>query len=119
MIGKKYKAAVKNNYEPRKIARILKQHPAPAFFTKNFADHNIIVDEAPDSATAKEAMFHKMIWYQEHVGPVEPGIMVELSDLPQKYRDRQMQFMAAQMNAVAQAQRQQGVPARPQILQRS
>jgi len=92
-IGKKFMKAVQNNYEPFKIARIIGELPSPQFFTKDFERYDAIVDEADNNPTQRDAIFQKLIWFNQNVMPVHPMVMLQAADIPHQYRDTQAQYM--------------------------
>jgi len=97
MLGKRYAKTVQSNYSPQKVARILNQQPAPAFYTKDFQKYDCVIDDAINSPTQREYNFHKLMWFHQNVSPVHPLILLELADIPERYRQPQAQYMLAQI----------------------
>lgn len=96
-IGNRYLKAVKNNYSPEKVQRIIGQTPSPQFYTKDFEKYDSVVEEAMSTPTQRSMMFQKLIWIHQNVSPIHPMIMLELADIPEQYRDAQAQFMMQQL----------------------
>ena len=96
-IGNMFAKMVQTRYTPRKVARILGDMPSPAFFNREFMKYDCSVSEAENSPTQKLYLFHKAVWYHQNVAPMHPMIMIELADMPEKYRNMQMQFTMAQL----------------------
>jgi len=96
-LGQRYAQCVQNNYKPQKIARILNAQPAPQFYTGDFEKYDCIVDESINSPTQREYNFQKLMWFHQNVSPVHPLIMLEVADIPERYRGMQAQFMQMQL----------------------
>ena len=94
-LGRQYMKIVQANYSPKKVMRILNQQPSPAFYTKDFGKYDTVIDESMTSPTQKEYNFSKVMWFHQNVAPVHPMIMLELADLPEKYKQPQAQYMLA------------------------
>jgi len=114
LLGQKYIKSVQANYSPQKVARILNQPPAQGFYNQQFGKYDCVVDEAMTSPTQKEYNFHKIMWFHQNVMPVHPMIMLEVADLPEKYRNLQAQYMmAAATGGVQPGQGQPGQGSAP------
>jgi hypothetical protein len=103
-IGNLFAKMVQTRYTPRKVARILGDMPAPAFFNREFMKYDCAVSESENSPTQKMMLFHKAVWYHQNVSPMHPMIMIELADMPEKYRNLQMQFTMSQLMGMGQPQ---------------
>jgi hypothetical protein len=100
-VGTRYLKAVQSNYSAQKVARIIGQAPSPQFYIKDFQKYDCVVDDAVNSPTQREFMFQKLLWFHQNVAPVHPMLMLELADIPERYRDLQAQFMMSQLGGGA------------------
>jgi hypothetical protein len=107
-IGNMFAKMVQTRYTPRKVMRILGDQPAPSFFNREFTKYDCSVTEAENSPTQKLYLFHKAVWYHQNVSPMHPMIMIELADMPEKYRNLQMQFTMSQLMGGQPGQPPQG-----------
>jgi hypothetical protein len=77
--------------------QILMQHITEMLETANLEEYDIAIGEQPMSPTAREAQFRLWLEAQNHGLPVPPGMLIELSALPNKGKwARQMQEMQQQ-----------------------
>ncbi len=104
--GRRYENCVKNNYNADKVARILHDMPAPEFYTKNYPKMQVQVDENPETQTQKEYNFMKMQKLREMM-PIHPMILLDLADIPEKYKPIQAQYLMGMM-AMQAAQPEEG-----------
>lgn len=96
-IGRRFLQMVQSNYSVKKVMRILNEQPTPEFYTHDFQRYDAIVDEAQNSPTQRDAQFQKMMWFHQNVTPVHPMILLELADIPERYREAQGQMMMQAM----------------------
>jgi hypothetical protein len=96
-IGKRFMSMVQANWDAKKVGRILNEQPSPEFYKQDFQRYDAIIDTAQNSPTARDAQFFKMMWFNANVSPVHPMILLELADIPEKYRNIQGQMMLQAM----------------------
>ncbi len=107
VIGRRYERCARNNYSPVKIGRILNTMPAPQFYSGDFPKMQVQVDENPETQTQKEYNFMKLQRLRETGMPIHPMIMLDVADIPEKYKPIQAQYIMAMM-AMGAAQPPEG-----------
>lgn len=111
-IGQLIVETIQKNWTPGKVQKIVKEKPAPEFFTKNWAKYNIVVEEGLNTSTQRQMQFIQLLHLKELGIPVPTKVLIEsstLQDKPKLVKALQEQEQQ-QAQAEAQAtQMQQGI----------
>lgn len=100
LLGRKTLKLIQNNYTPEKIRLITKKDPTPEFYSKTFADYDVVVEEGILTDTQRQSQFVQLMALKQTGVPIPDALIIKNSNLHGKKDLEEM------LNAQAQAQSQ-------------
>lgn len=112
LLGQKTLKLIQNNYTPEKIKLITKKEPTPEFYSKTFAQYNVVVEEGVLTDTQRQSQFDTLSSLKMMGVNIPDELIVKNSTLHGKdelfaIMDAQAKAAQAQLKAQADAQLQQ------------
>lgn len=105
ILGRKVLKLIQKNYTPEKIKLITKKEPTPEFYSKIFAQYDVVIEEGVLTDTQKQSQFVQMTALRGMGVQFTDEEIVEASNLldKKKFKER----LGAQQQAQSQMQQQQ------------
>lgn len=86
LLGKITLELIQKNFTPGKVQRILKEEPTPEFYSKAFAEYDIVVEEGLNTSTQRQMQFKQLIDLQQLGINIPAKTLLEASTLQNKKR---------------------------------
>lgn len=101
---------VQTNFAPGKVERIIKEKPTPEFYSKAFAEYDIVVEEGLYTATQRQMQFRQLIDLRNMGINIPAKTLIESSTLQNKKKLVEDIMQEEQtMNQQQQLQQQMGM----------
>lgn len=104
LLGRKVLKLIQNNYTPEKIKLITKKDPTPEFYSKTFAQYDVIVEEGLLTDTQRQTQFAQYMSLKAMGVQIPDDLIVKNSNLHDK--KELADYLAKQAQAQQQAQQQ-------------
>jgi hypothetical protein len=105
LLGRKVLKLIQNNYTPEKVKLITKKEVTPEFYSKSFAQYDVIVEEGVLTDTQRQTQFSQYVALKTMGINVPDDLIIKNSNLHDK--KELADFMQAQQQAQKQAEDQQ------------
>lgn len=105
LLGRKVLKLIQNNYTPEKIKLITKRDVTPEFYSKSFAQYDVIVEEGVLTDTQRQTQFAQYCAIKAMGINVPDDLIIKNSNLHDK--KELAEFMKAQADAQKQAEQAQ------------
>jgi hypothetical protein len=105
ILGKKVMTLIQKNYSPEKVQRITKKEPTEEFYSQNWAQYNVVVEEGLLTDTQRHSQYMQLMALKQNGMPIPDSLIIKNSNLHGK--DELNEILDAQAEQAQQQQQQQ------------
>lgn len=105
LVGKLQMDYIQKNFTPGKIQQIVGENPAPQFYSQEFGEYDVAIEEGYNTTTQKQLQFAQAVKLREAGVPITDQDLLEMSTMQNK--NKLIENMMAQQQQKQQMEQQQ------------